>query len=88
MSQMNLQESWERFEEGMKRAADRAEEISRLQENKKVAEDWRKTVFGIRRLLEEGRGIYRAKAISHQRALEMLDAERDARIAKEEKLNG
>lgn len=87
MTEMNLIESWERFEEGMKKAADRAEEIGRLQDNKYVAENWRKTVYGIRRLLEEGRGIYRAKAISRQRALEMLDAERDTRIEKE-KLDG
>ncbi len=88
MTGMTLIESWERFEEGMKKAADRAEEIGKLQDNKDVAENWRKTVYGIRRLLEEGRGIYRAKALSHQRALAMLDAERDERIEKEEKLNG
>lgn len=87
MTEMNLIESWERFEEGMKKAADRAEEIGRLQDNKDVAENWRKTVYGIRRLLEDGRGIYRAKAISRQRVLEMLDAERDSRIEKE-KLDG
>lgn len=88
MSVMSLVESFERFNEGLKKAADRAEELGKLQDNKKAADDWKRTASGIRSLLDQGHGIYTSRALSHQRALEMLDAERDARIAKEEKLNG
>lgn len=81
MSDMTLQESMERFTEGMKKAASRARELGDAQKNR----SWYKIAFNLEKLMEHGVAMYKAKAISRQDALAIVDR-REAMMNKD--LNG
>lgn len=81
MSDMSLMESMERFSEGIKKAASRARELGDAQKNR----NWYKVAFNLEKLLENGTTMFKAKAISRQDALSMIDR-RESMLNKD--LNG
>lgn len=70
-------EIFERFNEGLKKAASRCRELSKLQKNS----DWAKTAFQIDKFLAHGTELYKAKALSRQEVLSMLDRRVDKKKA-------
>jgi len=74
MSEMTEQESFERFDEGLKQAADRARELGKLQENK----GWGQFAYQLDCLRKTGTAFYKQSPLTRQMALNMLD-ERMAR---------
>ena len=69
MSDMSLQESMERFSEGVKKAASRCRELGDAQKNR----NWYKIAFNLEKLLSSGTEMYKSKAISRNDALAILD---------------
>ena len=67
---MEAKESFERFKEGLKKAASRARELGIAQRNN----DWNTLAFRIDDLARQGEIIYFRRALSHQAALQMLSA--------------
>ena len=66
---MQTTESFERFSEGLKKAASRARELGAAQKNR----NWNKIGFMLEKLLKNGEELYRRKSISRQDALLILD---------------
>lgn len=81
MTDMTPNESYERFQEGMKRAVSRARELGEAQKNA----DWNKIAFRLECLLDNGRKLFLSKALSRQAALKMIE-ERSKKMEKD--LNG
>lgn len=81
MAEMEHTESFERFSEGLKKAASRARELGSAQKNR----DWNKIAFNLETLIERGKTIYARRALSRDQVLAMLDS----KVKKtDEKLNG
>lgn len=69
MSEMQKNESIERFSEGLQKAADRARQLARAQ----GAPMWEQVASGIEALRSTGMARYYTKSISRAQALAMLD---------------
>lgn len=70
MVDMTLNESMERFREGIKKAASRSRELGILQKNS----NWTKIAFQLEKLLHNGNKLYSGHAISRGEALKILDS--------------
>lgn len=66
---MERNESIERFEEGLKKAASRARELGKAQSNT----NWEKVALGLDQMRSNGMAMYHAKAISRAAAIALLD---------------
>lgn len=69
MSDMEKNESIERYVEGLKCAADCLRQIGAAQKNRQ----WNKIAFNLDGLLQKGQAMYRSKALGRQEALSMID---------------
>lgn len=69
MSEMTDVEAFERFSEGMKRAASRARELGVSQKSN----DWGNVANMLDGIRTNGEKMYRARALSRQDVLKMLD---------------
>lgn len=71
MSEMTEAESFERFEEGLKKAASRARELGILF----ASDKWAEIAASFDLMRRNGAKFYHGAAISRQEALRMIDAE-------------
>lgn len=78
MSEMEKNESIERFTEGLLKAASRARELGKAQKNSA----WQAVATQLDMLRSNGLKMYKAKGISRQVALDMLDR-REQKMGKE-----
>lgn len=69
MSDMTLQESIERFNEGLKKAASRARELAVAQKNN----NWRTIADNLDGIRHKGRTLYQSHALSRQETLVIAD---------------
>lgn len=69
MSDMTNIESFERFSEGLKKAASRSRELAVAQKD----DQWNKVAFMLDSLCSKGNDIFRGRAIPRQEALKMAD---------------
>lgn len=66
---MEHKESFERFKEGLTKAASRARELSKSQHNR----DWDMVALQLDKLCQNGSMFYTAKALTHKQALGLVD---------------
>jgi hypothetical protein len=66
---MTKTESWERFEEGMKKAISRANELGKSQKNTQ----WHEIAIGLSAMLKSGQTMYQRRALSYVDAMAMTD---------------
>jgi len=69
MSDMEKNESIERYREGLKKAADCCRQLGAAQKNRQ----WNQIAFNLEGILQKGMTIYRNKSISRSDALAMID---------------
>jgi len=67
---MERGESFERINEGLKKAADCCRQLGAIQKNR----DWNKIAFQLEQLLSNAAKIYDQKSLSRSDALNMIDA--------------
>ncbi len=77
---MNRAESWERFSEGLKSAADSIRQLCVLKKTKK----WEPVAKQLDIIRENGRSIYQRAPISHAEAMRMLETQINEMRKKEE----
>lgn len=75
---MNLSESFERFSEGLKKAADRCKELGKATGNK----DWDTIAAQFEGLLYKGKIIYDSKGLSKVEKEKLLNQFQDMKISK------
>lgn len=80
MSDMSSQETIERFVEGLKKAASRCRELSKIQKNKM----WLNVASGFDNMRINGVKIYEAASLSRQEILATVDAMVGKKIESEE----
>lgn len=66
---MSVQETMERYFEGLKKAASRARELGRIQKN----HQWSNVAAQLDILLKRGKQLYEDKPLSRQEALNIID---------------
>lgn len=69
MSEINLAQSFEWFEESMKKAVSRAKEIGHLEKKN----TWFQIATHLEKLRQNGGTMYRQKALTRQQVINMLD---------------
>lgn len=77
MSEMTEGESFERFDENMKKAVSRANELGIASGN----EDWMAVAKNLELFRTTGAKLHRAKALSRSETLRMLDEQNDKAAA-------
>lgn len=77
MSEMTETETFERFSEGLKKAASRCRELGVVQKDR----NWTKTAIQIEQFLAYGTQLYRASALSRREVLGLLDQRVDKKKA-------
>lgn len=81
MSEMGLSETFERFNESMKRAVSRAKELGHAQKNN----SWFQVATHLEKLRQNGDHMYRHQVLTRSQTLAMLDARTEKAIAAETK---
>lgn len=69
MSEMTLNESIERFEQGLRKASSRARQLSKIQGSK----SWEQIAINLDQLRQKGRLMYSQKGLTRQETLILAD---------------